>query len=191
MTELPMSMIVLEYVKTLVNWPLAVFILVITQRKAIERFAERLTRLKAAGVEMEAPQYLPLSDKTDGDKIFETTESPSSTDTRLESLARDFNVLLYRNFLSNLMMIDHMANLLWKKNFWERLHDQNKRPDAVDKAKSILQNEDAKKDLDTIRRVYSSVTKEGRFDRKEMIGAYLKSESIVEYLREFSAKAAF
>lgn len=196
MTELPTSLIVLEYIKTFLSWPVVVGALSVLFmwrfQASITTLIGRITGIAFPGGKVDAPQYKPENTtefKALDTEVSETSAQPSiiseHVEKRVDELEKDFDAFYIQQLLTNAVIINNLLDIIWIKA-GKAIFNKKHRPDSIQETvKQLGDSIDPRvaSDAGTIQSNIKDYFATRKVDRKGFLKAIKTSELIIDYFR--------
>lgn len=196
MTELPISLIVLEYIKTFLSWPVVVGILAILFmmrfKDVIAALLGRITGMELpGGVKVTTPQYNPESkepvkiDPPPAQTIEKDGTFPFDIGKKVAEIDADLNEFYFKTLGTKAVVIKNLLDVIWEKNP-AFLFSRKSRPESIlDTVKALGDKVDPRvvKDLEEIQDAIQEYIRTKKIDRKKYLKCIQASELLVDYFR--------
>ena len=188
MTELPISLIVLEYIKAVLNWPVVVGVIsiyiLVSYREVLVSLIGRITGVDSPWLKLD----IPYPDKQSRNAapveiqkvVTEKTGDKSDLSTEVQKLNTDLNTLLRKNIASNFVIIGTFVDALWKKSP-HNLFKTPKPQSLIELAKMIGTDPAALKDLQVAQNSIEEFGAGKTVDREKMTRVLITTEQLIHY----------
>lgn len=196
---MPTSLIVLEYIKVVLSWPVVVVFLSMifmwTFRAAINALIGRVTGIVFPGGKVDAPQYQPEveNDKALSAPQLSKTEKVSSLITehisnRMLGIEKDLGEFFAYKLHANLANIEYFLDILWSKSGNACFSGKTRPASAIETIKTLSGLIDPRviEDVEYILGVFNLYSKSRQMNRSNFLTAIKKSEAIIDYLRRLA-----
>lgn len=196
MTELPTSLIVLEYVKAVLSWPVVVgtlaIIFMMRFKDVIAALLGRITGMELpGGVKVAIPQYNPENkeltkmDLPPVQSIEKNVTISIDTGKKVAEIDADLNEFYFKILATKVIVIKNLLDVIWEKSP-AFLFSRKPRPESiVDAVKALGDKVDPRivKDLEGIQDAIQEYANTRKVDRKKYLKCIQASELLVDYFR--------
>lgn len=196
MTELPTSLIVLEYIKTVLSWPVVVgtlsILFMVRFKDVIAALLGRITGMELpGGVKVTTPQYNPENkepikiDPPPAQAIEKNGTFPFDIGKKVAEIDADLNEFYFKTLGTKVVVIKNLLDVIWEKNP-AFLFSRKPRPESiVDTVKALGDKVDPRvvKDLENIQDAIQEYVHTKKVDRNKYLKCIQASELLVDYFR--------